>query len=47
MNFHVFEMQIGMNVYDHCSVLALLKQEREKPEASSRPDVTTSSTLTR
>ena len=24
MNFHVFEMRIGMNVYDHRTVLALL-----------------------
>jgi len=32
MNFHVFEMWIGMNdfVYDHRDVLALLKQQRER-----------------
>ena len=28
---HVFEMRIGMNEFDHL-ILALLKQEREKPE---------------
>ena len=29
MNFHVFEKWIGMNIYDHRNVLALLKQQRE------------------
>ena len=37
MNFHVFEMWIGMNIYDHRNVLALLKQHRERPE-KFRPD---------
>ena len=30
-SFHVFEMWIGMNEFDHC-ILALLKQQRERPE---------------
>ena len=37
MNFYVFEMWIGMNIYDHRNVLALLKQQRESPE-KFRPD---------
>ena len=32
MNFHVFEMRMGMNIYDHPNVLALLKQQLERPE---------------
>ena len=32
MNFHVCEMLIGMNVYDHCNVLVLFKQQKERPE---------------
>ena len=29
--FHVFEMRIGMNEFDH-RILALLEQQRERPE---------------
>ena len=29
---HVLELRIRMNGYDHRSFLALLKQERERPE---------------
>ena len=29
---HVLELRIGMNVHDHRKVLALLKQQRERPE---------------
>ena len=32
MNFHVFELQIGINEFDHCNVLMLLKQEQERSE---------------
>ena len=34
--FHVFEMWIGMNEFDH-RILALLKQHQEKPEKLFRP----------
>ena len=30
--FHVFEIKIGMNEFDH-RILALLKQQRERPES--------------
>ena len=30
--FQVFELQIGMNEFDHRSFLSLLKQQRERPE---------------
>ena len=29
MNFHVFEMRTGMNVYDHRTVLALLSSSEK------------------
>ena len=32
--FHVFEMRIGMNEFDH-GILALLKQQSERPEKLS------------
>ena len=35
--FHVFEMRVGMNEFDH-RVLALLKRQRERPEKSN-PDL--------
>ena len=31
---HVLELRIGLNVYDHRSVLALLKQQKERSEKS-------------
>ena len=34
--FHVFEMRIGMNEFDH-SILALLEQQRERPERGFEP----------
>ena len=34
--FHVFEMQIGMNEFDH-RILALLEQQRERPERGFEP----------
>ena len=30
--FHVFELRIRMNEFDHRSFLSLLKQQRERPE---------------
>ena len=30
--FHVSELQIGMNEFDHRSFLSPLKQQRERPE---------------
>ena len=30
--FHLFELRIGMNEFDHRSFLSLLKQQRERPE---------------
>ena len=34
--FHVLEMRIGMNEFDH-RLLALLKQHRERPERAFEP----------
>ena len=34
--FHIFEMWIGMNEFDHC-ILALLKQQRERSEQGFEP----------
>ena len=41
--FHVFEMRIGMNEFDH-HILVLLKQQQERPETfrpeqESNPDL--------
>ena len=33
--FHVFEMRIGMNEFDHC-ILAVPKQQRQRPENLKR-----------
>ena len=33
---HVLEIRITMIVYDHSILLALLKQQRERPETFSR-----------
>lgn len=32
MNFHVSELQIGINEFDHRNALMLLKQEQERSE---------------